>query len=217
MSKTRNTLLALLAVLLSPMAANADLIVNGDFDGGLNTSVNTISGTTGPFGEWLAFSGHWQISDGAASNTTSYAENPDYNYLMMQGVDLSAFFSSFDSVLSFDYAYEGGFGGIDGRGVRVFGMESSDTQNLFAPWTFASLDLLFSKELSPTGDPTTAFTTYTSTAFSVDPGQYSALLVAFTFGGTPGETLRAVDNVSLSGPTAVPEPSTLALFGIGLL
>lgn len=217
MTKTRSTYLALLAVLLSPLAANADLIGNGNFDGGLNTSAGTISGTTGPFGEWLAFSGHWQISNGAASNTTSYAENPDNNYLMMQGVDLSAFTSSFDSVLSFDYAYEGGFGGLDGRGVRVFGMESSDTQNLFAPW-FSSLDLIFSQVLSPTGNPTTAFQPFTSSAFSVDPAQYSALLVAFTFGGSPtsGE-LRAVDNVSLSGPTAVPEPSTLGLLGLGLI
>lgn len=216
MTTLRSMLALFLLISINP--ASADLIGNGDFDGGLNTSDTTISGTTGPFGEWLAFSGRWQISDGAASNTTNYAENPDHNYLMMQGIDLSAFSSSFDSVLSFDYVYEGGYGGIDGRGVRVFGMDSSDTMSLWAPWSFAGLDLLFSQELSPTGNPTTEFQPFTSSAFSVDPTQYSALLVAFTFGGSPtsGE-LRAVDNVSLSGPTAVPEPSTLGLLGLGLV
>ena len=221
----KNKCFAVAATAMMVFASNsalANLITNGDFEsGGLTASPNTITGTSGPYGQWLAFSGHWDISSGVANNITNYAENPDPNYILMQGIDLSSYSSSFETILSFDYAYEGGYGGIDGRGVRVFGMDAGDSVSLFFMGsTFNSVndDLLFSHELSLTGNPTNDFSPYTSSAFTIDPTQYSALLVVYTFGGDPANGyLRAVDNVSLSGPTNVPEPGTLALFGLGLL
>jgi hypothetical protein len=211
-------------MLMTASSASANMLENGTFDDeGLNTTDTSINGTTGPFGDWLALDGHWTLSSGRASNTTDYAENPDYNYILMQGIDLTGYTSAFDSTLSFDYFYEAGFGGLDGRGVRVFGMDASDTvQIFFSGTTFDDVadDLLFSQELSTTGDPDApgaTFADFTSTAFTIDPTQYSALLVAFTFGGNPGDDLRAVDNVVLTGPASVPEPSVLALMAVGLV
>lgn len=217
--KVARILVAGLMVLVTNSAL-ANLVTNGDFESAGLSSSSTINGTSGPFGEWLA-AGNWTISSGAAANSTDYAENPGYNYILMQGIDLGAYGSSFTSTLSFDYAYEGGFGGIDGRGVRVFGMDATDSvSKFFTSATFADVidDLLFSQELSATGNPTTAFQSFTSGIFTIDPTQYSALLVVFTFGGDPtAGYLRAIDNVSLSGPTNVPEPGALALLGLGLL
>lgn len=209
-------------MLVAASSASANLINDGTFDNPLNPDGKTsINGSTGPFGEWLAFTDRWTISSGAAANFTPYAENPDQNYLMMQGIDISGTTMPFDSILSFDYFYENGYGGLDGRGVRLFGMESGDTATLFAPFSsaFSQVTLLFSQELTPTGDPDATgatFQNFTSGPISIDTTQYSALLLAFTFGGSSND-LRAVDNVSLSGPTSVPEPSTLALMAAGLL
>lgn len=202
-----------LMAVASQLAYAGNLVSNGNFDSAISTT-NGINGSTGPFGQWQAFSGHWQISSGEASNTGNYAENPDPNYILMQGISLSGLSSPFQTTISFDYVYEGGNSGIDGRGVRVFGMDSTDSVLLFfTSTTFNSVndDLLYSKILDPTGNPTASFQPFTSAAFTVDPTSYSALLVVFTFGGS-SSYLRAIDNVFIG----VPEPGTLALLGLGL-
>jgi PEP-CTERM motif len=198
MTRTRSTYLALLAVLLSPMAATADVIeVTIDFD-------------SAPLGGFTSFTEDgFTITQFSLGDPQSITDTGGGNQALVDGNPFNVFGSAsvitilgspgtlFD-LISLDIAdltnNSSGGGGIIGSGFRI---EIGNT--VFSPTTAAVY--------SPTSS---AFSTVNPTGLT----DLSSLAINIVSLG--GSDNFAVDNVVLRY-TEVPEPGTLALFGIGLL
>jgi Protein of unknown function (DUF642)/PEP-CTERM motif len=208
MTRTKSTYLALLAVLLSPMAANANLIVNGSFEvdpftanGNYELGLigNDVTGWFIPAGDGVY---PWGLQDGAFGAFTPFGEQ---------------FF-------------------VLGRAST--GIEYSIQQTLTGLIVGAVYDLAFSiaselgccsqaevSFLSGSSTGAQVFTALSSGNFWTDWSTYNMSFVASASSVTlqfknvnlGGGIDLGLDNVSVFASTSVPEPGTLVLLGIGLL
>ncbi|MDJ0941678.1 MAG: PEP-CTERM sorting domain-containing protein [Woeseiaceae bacterium] len=146
MTKTKSTYLALVAVLLSPMAANADVIITVDqvgddvvFDisGSLDLTGSEFLGGIGYSDGFISGGSNWYIASGDGSNVDNYAMTFFDGPFGTSGT----FFSNPSSVFGDDFFIWGNAGNIAQVGVAV-GYESGDAINsgmIFADATIASL------------------------------------------------------------------------------
>ena len=193
MTGTKSAYLAVLAVLLLPMAANAGLIVNTGPGAGGNVggpSLNSNQHLAGEFTttqDWLINSIEGWISLATLGETGTVAIYSDGG--AAPGVEL--FSAAFGALANSDAEWEGAFGlgWLLGTGTYWATFEVRAGQ------TFAGA--------MPTGAPNPLFTTF-------DPGGDGSWAAG---GGFPGSIGIRID---ASEPTTVPEPGTLALLGIGL-
>ena len=149
MTKSKSTYLAVLAVLMSPLVANADVIitvneVGGDvvFDvtGSLDLTGATYLGGIGYADGFIGGGANWYIASGAGGSVDNYAMT---SFDGAFGTS-TAFFSGPSSVFGNDFFIWGQGGATEQVGVQV-GYSSGDAISsgmIFSGATFASLSLL---------------------------------------------------------------------------
>ena len=247
MTRTKSTYLALLAVLLSPMAANATLLYG--IDTGNNTLITVDNGTgvlntVGSFGvNWgfggLAFSGGSLFGISSIGNTL-YSVNSSTgaasligatgaagaleSFAIIDGVGYSQ--NVFDNLLySIDLLTGaataiGGYVGTRITGLTNVGGKLFGTQ--FSELTLVELDLLTGSILNTIG--THGLTSNTGLAFADDQfwsiPAFSGNLYSLdpiTAAASLAFSGLAIDHMTgLTAAAQVPEPTTLALLGMGL-
>jgi len=208
MTKIKNTYLTLLAVLLAPMAANADVVVL-DFEGLGNFEEigDFYDGDGGPDYDVVFSSGALGLIDEDAGGTGQFANEPSPDTAMFFVDSNNAILNAlngFDTGFSFFY--------VSSQPVVVDVWSGLDaTGDLLA-----SLSLIGDGFQGCTGDPGGNFCNWNAvgalfagTAFSID------------FSGTANQV--AFDDITFGSevpgtdPVTVPEPGTLALLGLGLV
>ena len=221
MKRTNSTYLALMAILLSPMAANADLI-NGGFESGLTGyTVGTLSGsgsanvvmsntTNYSPGTWgtdvttTALEGNYMLAIG--SGTANAWQEVSQSFTMWTGQTLqgSAFFDWGDYWVAED-AFP------DGAKVEI--LDSTGTA-IAMPWFTDGTDycLVFCSPATGQAGAESGWMDWSFTAAAA--GSYTLVYGAMNTGdgGGPNITYGYFDSASV-----VPEPGTLALLGIGLV
>ena len=222
MKKTKSTLLALTAVLLSPMAANADLM-NGGFESGDLTgyTVGTLTGagsaavvmsntTTYSPGTWgaavttSALEGSYMLAIGAGSANVWQEVSQTITLLAGQVVQGSAFFDWGDYWVGPD-AFP------DGAKVEIL---DSMGAVVATPWLTDGTDYCLTFCQPSTGQAG-AESGWIDWSFAAGgAGDYTLVYGAKNTGdgGGPNQTFGYFDNA-----TTIPEPGMLALFGIGLV
>ena len=193
MTRIKSTYLALLAILLSPMAANADLIV---YEFSPQISPQHL------------FSGEIVFDDNDSGNTNATTNDIVSWWISTPGISGSAF------TLSSNSATLSGFGSFDGAigSDRIFSLKDDFNLGFLgnalggeAPEELWLLDVIFCGAGGPFGggscDP------YLWLAEGYDGGELSFLTAS---------TSSASFSFELKESTSVPEPGTLALLGIGL-
>jgi len=183
MTRTKSTYLALLAVLLSPMAANADLILNITNSGSGNT-LWEMTGSTTAIGDQSSANGFWPQFEGLTAVNTSLG---CINIVSGSGTLSTTTSGTRNLNDACVYANSGASDYITPRTSSAFAWSIGDT-------------------LTWSGNMVVA------AAYSVfNPGTY--VTQQSIYQGAVPQFSRVVVNI---GPVSVPEPGTLALFGIGL-
>ena len=245
MKKSLVVLSITLALFIFSAPAQANLLTNGDFQNGSQIILGDFSSSSGPYGVWLGTHGGfydhtslippntpfyiptdwWTEANGMGGKGAGdyYARHWENTSKLYQGIEVNPAMLPIGSQLSlsFDFIYTSGFTGPSQSSVWVLGLVDSDP-NLtpyFGGSNFPSAslgDVLYQADLTP-------LFAYNWTDFSASnilvSENYDSIAVVF-FGGAYGQTgaggLRGIDNVNLS-VSAVPEPTTLLLLGIGLM
>lgn len=221
-------------ILAFTFTANANLIVNGDFEGLTNTDINGPefeigSPTKGATEEWYALS-PWTLQVGGPVGSALYfdhAGGSGSDQRLFQPVDTSAMFmAGGDVTLSFDYLFQQGDWQIQQMGVAIVGLSGTGAQ--YNAYGGSGFDGYFGTP-GDAGDTASARTvlSFAYLGFAQDWTNYSltttidqnydAILAIFSssaWSGTGG--VRGIDNVSMD-IAPVPEPSTILLFGAGIL
>ena len=201
MTKTKSTYLALLAVLLSPMAANADLITysftgQGDSTSGIADELDIVSGT---------FTFDDSIFAALASSSQATQEYPvasiDFTWskynagsytdvrIYTEPVVQSTYYSDFRML-------------TNSTPVTALTWWNLDSDTSFYDSSFQIASLVFEGVLTSPSDLLSA--------------DISSFLYRYRCGQCVGNVNVYFDNIQVSSITTVPEPGTLALFGIGL-
>jgi len=174
MKRNRSFLIALLAALMSPLTARADVIWDEGLDGDLATGA--LDGTLNATDLGTLGAGFYDIlaslDGGAASSGTDGADESDSINFFATG-DWTLDLLSVSGFSVFTFLYQGGT--IIDLGGRA-----------------DPIDDLFGTQLA---------------------GQYSLQFVPSANAGAGDYSVR----INVSNVSAVPEPSTLAMFGLGLL
>jgi len=216
MTRTKSTYLAILAVLLSSMAANADLINSYDFDGDLSDTLGNGNDLIS-FGGLIS-GGRYTFSDNQGlSLTSALADTSNYaiEIKLQNNDDLSAYKKLIDfQELAVD-------AGLYLVGNTVDFYPDDATNGIYA------LDIDFTVGLARSGNLVELFLDGISIhSFSDLGGDAIAGLNILNFFMDDNATSNlesfsgSVDFIRIyddSSTFSVPEPGTLALFGIGLL
>ena len=194
MTRTKSTYLALIAVLLSPMAANADLITFTDIDlasgnpatvDGFTVTTTNIGGSIDSIGSGT-FTGLWL----GGSNTSGF-------YTLSFSELISSIIIEFDAMSTGSGSEETLFNFATNNGAAAIG---------FTPQFGTAFDGTTITSTVPDGQGIIDFAGAGFSSFSFDHGQ-----VGFPNG------LVIESLVVNTAAVSVPEPGTLALLGIGLV
>ena len=187
MTRTKSTYLALLAVLLSPMAANADIITFDDRTA-FESFVGSFTVDT--------------LEDIVQGSSLLNNDRPDYDFTMSQYGCYTVSDCSDNSADGMDFRYiwtyeTGNF--IFDNAINAFGLDFGQYAN-----DQAQVILGGNASSVVTGG---GFFGFVDTDSSFTSVSYDTLT---------GGNYSLFDNVTYGTATSVPEPGTLALFGIGL-
>jgi hypothetical protein len=198
MTRTRSTFLALVAVLLSPMAANADVILEETFDDPLGSFYTDWLGTNSNIGSYY-------LSSGQNCDPDHRGNNPEGLWISGNQSCGGGVTGSLVEII-FDSAFGSSLTALS------FGIEAFVQLEIFA---YDMSDALLGSAVFSGGsfgfdhaDIFSISSTNGISRFVLDSSAYGA-------GQVSGNT--SVDNFSATTSTSVPEPGTLALLGIGLL
>ena len=206
MTRSKSVYPALIAVLLSPMAANADFIDFEEFNPPINNLINL--GTTDFSSNGYNFTninGIFLIVDNGQSNVP----NTGSNTLIMDGGNPASFVLSESSGAAFD---------LD----SLLALESRNTTTGFFQYSSTAIDVL-----GTFAGGGTVFTTIVLDLFAQENNLLDAQAVTFSgwsglssvqftgVGGVNSGYGFGLDDITVNA-TSVPEPGTLALLGIGL-
>lgn len=182
------------AIAITSASAFAAPIVNGTFDTPA-VSAGNFTYLTGTYNSWTYAGESGIATNGSGFNVIGGAGG--VGILQQAGSSISQVFNFTDNILSLTFSAEGRNGyGANSISVLIDGVA-----------------LVFNGATAFLPSSTTAFTTYTSNVIALAAGNHTLSFVGNGVGGR--DVTSFIDNVSLT--TAVPEPVTLGLFGLGLV
>ncbi len=202
----KSKILGLLALGLLAGTANADVIVL-DFEGISDQQAvgNYYNGDGGPDYGVVFSPATLAIIDEDAGGTGNFANEPSPNTIMF-------FLDADNAILDFAAGFDTGFSFY----------YSSSTEAFVTVWSelggtgtlLGTLNLLAQGFENCTGDPSGDFCNWTAVGVTFD-----GIAKSINFGGTANQT--GFDNITFGSEipgdgTEVPEPTTLALLGLGL-
>lgn len=193
MTRTKSVYLSFLAVLLSPLAANADLIVNGGFE---DPDI--------PTGSFSIFGGipGWYLTSGSGIEIQDNVAGSPY-----EGGQLVELDSFRNSGMAQDVGTNSGglYELVFAFSARPGISELSNGIDIF--WDGSLLDSITASGLGLNDTSWKLFSYHVVATANLSVLEFRATGISDSLGGY-------LDGVSLA---AVPEPGTLALLGIGLL
>jgi len=195
--KTTRRIAVAAAIALTSATAFAtpvNSIDNGTF-GAKTYTAGSFAYLTGAVNSWTYAGSSGIATNGSGFNVIGGAG--PVGLLQQAGSSISQVFNFTDNILSLTFSAEGRNGyGANSISVLIDGVA-----------------LAFSGATSFLPASTTSFTTYTSAVIALTAGNHTLSFVGNGVNGTDVTTF--IDNVTLT--TAVPEPVTLGLFGLGLV
>ncbi|NIA21882.1 MAG: PEP-CTERM sorting domain-containing protein [Anaerolineaceae bacterium] len=218
---------ALLVVCTLCATAQADPIVNGDFSSDFAGTADSIfSGDLGGDGTpiddgWIVSTTRWEVTGGDEASRTTTNQYGQYGFGQIVTNPGGDYDNGKTVTFSFDYDFAGGNLGLD---YRLYGITGAGDWLKYG----SSLDRL-SIGVADSGDIGVGIGNYS--IYELDAGnigtvsagshsadvvlgrQYNYFGVVFTTDIDEGDRVT-IDSVAL---TAVPEPATMALLGLGMV
>jgi hypothetical protein len=212
-------------VCTSPLA-HAALITNGDFSAPLFGSGEFMIGSN--FDKWFTWGSQYTLASGPTGDFARHVSYGGSDHKLVQFIDAGSLASGSVLQLNFDYIYDQSVNAANNPKavVSLIGISANRTYSMYGgagtdgnwatsgDYTVGASDVLLSQAFLDYSDKW--ITDYLLSATL--SGSYFALGIIVQSGcdntAVDCDNFRGVDNFGL---ISVPEPSTLALFGLGLI